>query len=167
MQGHRTLHEMHVVIWSAMRSGSTEFARGLAERYNWTYAGEPFNFRPRGVLQSKANPTAFLAELSRGARLVLKVFPGHTRRALPLHCRVVLERSVAARWCSLWHARASNEWTGRTRHNCTMRAPPSFQRAHRAWYGAVRSAPHLYLTFEDVTERRDESLRRVGRYCKF
>ena len=160
-----------VVLWSAMRSGSTEFAQALAVRFGWAYVGEPFNFRPKGVRASPwTAPARFLAELARGRILVFKVFPGHLRgAALPLHCAVVLERRpIAARWCSLQHARRTREWTGRTRRNCTDDAsmPASFERAHRRWFEALLRRRHgLYLTFDDVVRRRNESLWRVGRHC--
>ena len=59
---------------------------------------QPFNFRPKGVVShdSRRDPERFLAELARGRRLVLKVFPGHTRAPLPPHCAVVLERTNVA-----------------------------------------------------------------------
>jgi len=151
-----------------MRSGSSEFARDLAHAFGWRNAGEPFNFPPWGVRTSKDSPVRFLDELAQGRRLVFKLFIGHTRRPLPDHCAVVLERTnVRARWCSLLHAQKSHDWTGRVRHNCTDYSPPTrFVAQHAKWYRQVRSRrKHLYLTFDDIVNRRNESLCRVRTFC--
>ena len=47
----------HVVLWSAMRSGSTEFAKELAHKNMWTFADEPFNSR-----LSKYNPSLYFMQ---------------------------------------------------------------------------------------------------------
>ena len=151
----------HVILWSAMRSGSTEFARDISRTYHLLDVHEPFNPRlhssPRNlqVLSHAHTPCVF------------KVFPGHSQRKLPKHCAIVLERrNVNARWCSLRRARRSRDWSGRVRHNCTPRAPSWFVHAHQKWYVRLQRIPrHLYLTFEDVVFRRNESLRRVGTHC--
>lgn len=162
--------QMYVVVWSAMRSGSTEFARDLAREMKLRYTGEPFNFPLPGTsrLYAKTNPNEFLRTLSSGAGggVVMKVFPGHIRSRLPHHCAVVLERrNVYARWCSLMHARRSGDWTGRVRHNCTAKPPPHFVVEHQRWYNRVRDAGHIYITFDDIVYKRQATLRRVATYC--
>ena len=145
----------HVVLWSAMRSGSTEFAKELAHENMWTFADEPFN--PR---LSKYNPS-----ITTPTRLIFKVFPKHHRERLHgTHCNVVLERPVSNRWCSFIHARQSGEWSGRRRWNCEARPPKWFETQHRHWFKIV-PRQHLYLTFDNVTLNRTWALRSVQRYC--
>lgn len=167
---------MHsLAILSMLRSGSTGFARDVAHANNWTYVGEPFNFKPRHVNTSKDFPGPFLDELARvhaphHTPLVFKVFSGHTYR---LHevtnvCVVVLERSnMASRWCSLYHARRTHEWGGAVRRNCTMDPPWWFVDKHVRWYEHVRRTfrNRLHLTFDDIVHSRNASLSLVADHC--
>ena len=144
--------QMHyVAILSLMRSGSSEFTRDLSVTYNWTDVGEPFNFHPKNVKSSKANPVTFLADVARQRAshphpLVFKLFAGHTTRsglrslANNDVCPIVLERtSIASRWCSLLKARQTHDWTGRKRYNCTRLPPKKFAAAHYRWYSLLNS----------------------------
>ena len=155
----RKMHR-HVVIWSAMRSGSTEFARELARAYHWTYADEPLNDR-----LSQYNPALLN---SSNARLVFKLFPMHRAQHLQqthgAHCIVVLERAPSSRWCSLLRAKETGDWSGRRRRGCRKEPPEWFERQHWRW---MQQAPreHLYLTFENVTKSRARSVEAVDRYC--
>ena len=153
---------VHVVLWSAMRSGSTEFAKDLARVHNWKYADEPFNPKLSVRKRWRGDEESLLEKLSGGKRLVFKLFPGHSPPHVPI-CKVVLERKPEQRWCSLVHARRTGEWTGRVRRNCSMKPPPAFKTSHRIWFSAA--TPDIRLTFEDIVFRRNESLARVGREC--
>lgn len=147
----------HVVVWSAMRSGSTEFAMDIARTYHLRYADELLNHA-----LSKYNPNLLNTT---DTRLVFKLFPMHRVQHLKgKHCIVVLERSPALRWCSLLRARETGDWTGHQRRGCTTEPPAWFKRQHRQW---MQKAPHdhLYLTFEEVALRRAESLDAVKRHC--
>lgn len=147
----------HVVLWSAMRSGSTDFALGIALTYHLTYADEILNYE-----LSKYNP--YLINTA-NTRLVFKLFPGHHSHYLRgEHCIVVLERPPAQRWCSLLHARHTGDWSGQIRRGCEKEPPRWFARQHRQW---MQKAPreHMYLTFDDVTLNRTWSLHAVKRYC--
>jgi hypothetical protein len=177
-----------------MRSGSTEFARDLARSLTSANgsaydAGEPFNYIPVAlrhewtIPMARRAPLAFLAALashrsftgSPVRSIVLKLFPHHLYSSgmatlSPRVCAIVLERSpIDARWCSLVHARRTREWTGRTRHNCTHPAAPSwFAREHAEWFARVRRVfrPHLPLTFQDVVARRMHSVAAAVAFCR-
>ena len=148
----------HVVLWSAMRSGSTELARDIAQRNHLRYADELLN---PGL--SKYNPK--LLNNSK-TRLVFKLFPEHNYHLLQgTPCTVVLERSPSQRWCSLIRARQTGDWKGHKRQGCERTPPKWFMIHHEKW---IQKAPreHLYLTFEDITLRRAVSLNAVKTYCK-
>ena len=66
----------------------------------------------------------------------------------------------------LRHARRIGEWTGRVRRNCSLSPPRYFSSSHRVWFEAARTPPpDVYLTFEDVVFRRNESLSKVEKAC--
>lgn len=152
---HHKEQEMHIVVWSAMRSGSTEFTKDIAAMLHGTFADEPLN--PRLSLY---NPSI----MQNTSTIVMKFFKGHSRERLHHHCVVVLERPVGNRWCSLMHARKSGDWTGRRRHGCFMKPPQWFAREHRTWFRTA-PRPHLYLTFHNVTQHRSASLAAVASFC--
>ena len=148
----------HVVLWSAMRSGSTEFAKDIAQGNHLKYADELLN-----PVLSKYNPKLLNKS---NTRLVLKLFAGHDHHLLRgTPCTVVLERSPSQRWCSLIRARKTGNWKGHKRQGCERTPPNSFIMQHAKW---IKSAPseHLYLTFEDITLQRTLSLNAVKTYCK-
>lgn len=170
----------HVVVWSGMRSGSSEFAMDVSRRYGWRYVGEPFNTRLSEWRRWGGDAESILESLvqkAKGRRLVMKLFRGHSPPPLGPFCKVVLERRVEERWCSLKHARRTGEWSGKVRRNCSMTPPPAFVRSHREWYTNspkgvqgfpgfyMKKPPDLYLTFEDVVTKRNESLWKVGQKC--
>lgn len=148
-----------IVLWSAMRSGSTEFARDIAQNNQLRYADELLN---RGL--SKYNPKLLNTS---NTRLVFKLFAEHDYHLLQGKpcCTVVLERSPSQRWCSLRRARRTGDWKGKKRQGCEQRPPKWFIMHHRQW---IQKAPrqHLYLTFEEVTLQRALSLNSVKSYCK-
>lgn len=148
----------HVILWSAMRSGSTEFAKDIARSNHLKYVDEILN---PGL--SKYNPS-LLNQSS--TRLVLKLFAGHDYHLLQgKHCIVVLERMPSQRWCSLLHAKRTSDWTGRKRQACEKNPPLWFKKQHLRWF-RKRPSEHLYLTFEEIISNRTLSLNAVKSYCK-
>jgi hypothetical protein len=147
----------HVVLWSAMRSGSTEFAKDLARACNWSYADEALN--PK---LSKFNPRVLRA----ASPTILKFFDGHYKAAgVRLQCALALERSPTERWCSLLHARRTARWSGRRQRGCgCTRPPPEFVQRHNAW---IRQLPAraLFLTFENVTKHRAAAIHAACMHC--
>ena len=165
----------HIVLWSAMRSGSTEFAKDLARICNWRYADEALN--PR---LSKFQPRVLEEVKGSASRSILKFFPGHYKApGVHLQCAIALERPPGERWCSLLHARATGRWSvrrkkragcadARTRAGAGAGAsPPPFQftQRHNAWFQQLpRHA--LLLSFENITTTKKSRAAAIDAACK-
>lgn len=142
----------HIVLWSAMRSGSTEFAKDLARACNWRYADEALN--PR---LSKFQPSVLERGKGPAQRSILKFFPGHYKApGVHLQCAIALERPPGQRWCSLLRARATGRWSGRQKGwaGCGIaddgHAPLQFIKRHNAWFEQLPKRT-LFLSFTNIT----------------
>ena len=152
----------HIVLWSAMRSGSTEFAKDLARICNWRYADEALNpslskFQPRVLEEVKGS----------ASRTILKFFPGHYKApGVHLQCAIALVRPPGERWCSLLHARATGRWSVRRKKRAGCASPPPFQftQRHNAWFQQLpRNA--LLLSFENITRNRATAIDAACKHC--
>ena len=163
------MHHQAVVLFSMMRSGSTEFAQELAHEMNYTFLNEAFNFLPKNMSHVKSNPSKYIRQLTSKENVVLKLFNRHTTTISKIDaCNVVLERkNIDNQWCSLINAKKFQDWTSGKRRNCSIPSPKYFTESHNNWYKYIFKTlnNYLYITFDDVVYNRNETILRSKAYC--